>query len=601
MDNIRKAPILRKHTERREPRRSYRASDIIRGKSTINSSGTNSESNPDVIRVIPLGGVEEVGRNMVVIEVGKDIFISDMGFEFVTETDSPGISYVLPNVKYLEARKKKIRALFVTHGHLDHIGGIPYIMPMIGNPPIYTRELTALMIKKRQDEFPQLAPLDIRIMEPGKRVALGSTFVEAFAVTHSIPDSMGLMIETKYGNIILSGDLKLDHYDGVPTESEQVVWRKVGAEKNILFIADSTNAERPGWSITEREVMENIEEIIRKIKGRIIVGTFASQFARMIRIIQIAESVGRKVVTDGRSIKTNIDVAIAAGMLKTTPGHIVDIRNIGDYAPDEVLVIATGAQGEEFAALGRAARGEHKYLKFQDTDTIIFSSSVIPGNEVAVQELRDNLYKHNVHIINYRTSDVHSTGHGNSGELVWIGKQVGAHYLMPGYGYRSMLHAHADAAIEAGFPKERTILAENGMILEITDENTIKVLKERLPAEPMYVDGSTVSDGQSPVIKDRKVLAQDGIFVVIVAIDMASGKVHRSPDIISRGFVYLKENQELLKHSRGMTRRIIEESGGRGSAMNLDYIRNELREKLSRFLLQKTGKRPIILPVILEV
>src|SRR3989344_7900227 len=216
---LRKRPAPRKH---QAPMRRIVAPVIKSVNESLEAPKTG------VVRVIPLGGVEEVGRNMVVVEVGDDIIISDMGFEFVTETDSPGISYVLPNVKYLEARKKKIRALFVTHGHLDHIGGIPYIMPMIGNPPIYTRELTALMIKKRQDEFPQLAPLDIRIMEPGKRVALGSTFVEAFAVTHSIPDSMGLMIETKYGNIILSGDLKLDHYDGVPTESEQVVWRKVG-------------------------------------------------------------------------------------------------------------------------------------------------------------------------------------------------------------------------------------------------------------------------------------------------------------------------------------------------------------------------------------
>src|SRR3990167_6178775 len=344
-----------------------------------------TQNSGNVIRVIPLGGLEEVGRNMIIIEVDGDIFISDMGFEFVTETDAPGISYVLPNVKYLEARKKKIRAVFITHGHLDHIWAIPYIMPRLGNPPIYTRELTALMIKKRQDEFPELPALDIRMMEPGKRVKIGSTFVEAFAVTHSIPDSMGLKIETRHGNIILSGDLKLDHHDGNPTDEEKRVWEKVRDERNILFIADSTNAERPGFSITEREVMENIEEIIKKIKGRIIVGTFASQFARMIRIIQIAEKMGRKVVTDGRSIKTNIDVAIAAGLINPTAGHIVDIKTIEDYPPDKVLVLATGAQGEEFAALGRASRGVHKYLKFKNTDTIIFSSSVIPGNEVAVK------------------------------------------------------------------------------------------------------------------------------------------------------------------------------------------------------------------------
>lgn len=598
MENLQphKRPILRKHSDSEPRRRIIRALET----SLTNSLAGDKVKNT-IVRVLPLGGVEEVGRNMIVIEVDEDIFISDMGFEFVTETDTPGISYVLPNVKYLEARKKRIRAVFITHGHLDHIGGIPYIMSRIGNPPIYTRELTALMIKKRQDEFPELPALDIRMMEPGKRVKIGSTFVEAFAVTHSIPDSMGLKIETRHGNIILSGDLKLDHHDGNPTDEEKRVWEKVNDERNILFIADSTNAERPGFSITEREVMENIEEIIKKIKGRIIVGTFASQFARMIRIIQIAEKVGRKVVTDGRSIKTNIDVAIAAGLINPTAGHIVDIKTIEDYPPDKVLVLATGAQGEEFAALGRASRGVHKYLKFKNTDTIIFSSSVIPGNEVAVQTLRDNLYKYNVRIINYRTSDVHSTGHGNAGELVWINHQVGAKYFMPGYGYRSMLHAHAEAVIEAGFPRDHIILAENGSIIDILDKDTIKIHKEKVPAEPMFVDGTTVSDGQSPVINDRKVLSQDGIFVVIAALDVANGRMRKSPDIISRGFVYLKESQELLKQARGLTKRIIDEDVKRMHPINMEYLRNELREKLTRFLLQKTGKRPIILPVILEV
>lgn len=552
-------------------------------------------------RVIPLGGVEEVGRNMIVIEVGDDIIISDCGFEFVTETDSPGVSYVLPNVKYLEARKKRIRAVFITHGHLDHIGGIPYIMPRIGNPPIYTRALTALMIKKRQDEFPHLPPLNIKLVEPGQRVLVGRTYVKFFAVTHSIPDSMGLSIETPQGNIILSGDLKLDHIEGVPTKEEQEIWARVGRDKNLLFIADSTNAERPGWSITEREVIRNIDEIVSQIKGRIIVGTFASQFARMIEIIKIAEKYNRKVITDGRSIKTNIEVAIAAHMLTPTEGQLVDIREIENYPPDKILVLATGAQGEEFAALGRAARGEHKFLKFKNTDTIILSSSVIPGNEVAVQDLKDNLYRYGVKIINYRTSDVHSTGHGNIGELVWINQQVRPRFFMPGYGFRSMLHAHAEGVIDGGLARERVILADNGSAIEVLGPDSVKVRKEKVPADPMFVDGSTVSDGQSPVIKDRQQLSQEGIFVIIAAMNNKSGKLYKSPDIISRGFVYMKESQELLKDTRAIARRIIENEAARQKPLDMENVRGDVREKLSRFLLQKTGKRPIVLPVILEV
>src|SRR3989344_4081732 len=496
-----------------------------------------TRSNLNSVRVIPLGGVEEVGRNMIVIEVGDDIIISDIGFEFSTEADTPGVSHILPNTRYLEARKKRIRGVFITHGHLDHIGGIPYIMPRIGYPPIYTRELTALMIKKRQDEFPHLEPLDIRTVKPGQRVTLGSTHVEVFAVSHPIPDSMGLKIETPRGNIIISGDLKLDHNDGDPTKEEKEVWGKLAKEKNnILFIADSTNAERPGWSITERDVHKNIEEIIRSITGRIIVGTFASQFERMIAIIKVGEALNKKIVTDGRSIKTNIDVAIEAGVVKTKAGSIIDIKDIGEYPADRVLVLATGAQGEEFAALNRAASGTHKYLKFNNRDTIIFSSSVIPGNETSVQDLKDKLYKHDVKIITYQTSDIHSTGHGNAGELVWINQQVGAKYFMPGYGFRSMTHAHREAHVEAGFPRDHVIIAENGSILDIIDENTIKLHKEKAPSDPMIVDGTSISDMESPVIKDRQMLAQDGIFAIFAVVDGKTGRLKKSPDIISRGF-----------------------------------------------------------------
>lgn len=598
------ATTVRKTAGRRRTVTDSKKNVIRKSGSKIRSQKTEDvnvdSNNGDRVRVIPIGGVEEVGRNMIVFEIGNDIFVSDMGFEFVSEADAPGIDYILPNTKYLEARKKKIRAVFITHGHLDHIGGIPYIMPRIGNPPIYTRELTALMIKKRQEEFPHLEDLDIRVIEPGTRFKVGSTYVHTFPVTHSIPDSMGFMIETKRGNIVVSGDLKLDHDDEEPTKAEKDVWSKVGKEKNLLFIGDSTNAHKEGWSIPEKKVHESLDEIIGKIKGRIIVGTFASQFERMIKIIEIANKYGRKIVFDGRSIKTNIDIAQQAGMLTIKKGDILPIQEMADYPSDKVLVLATGAQGEEFAVLPRAARGHHKYLKFNERDTVILSSSVIPGNEAAVEKLKSVLMRNRLKLIHYRTSDVHSTGHGNAGELVWINKQVGAKFFMPGYGHQYMTYSHADFVIESGFPKENVILADNGTIIDIIDGKKLHIHKEKAPAEMMMVDGNTIGEVQEAVMKDRQVLANDGIFVVIVTIDGKTGEVLKSPDIISRGFVYLKESQELLREARKVTRRTIDDSTVGSNGVNFDYLKSNLKEKLSRFLMQKTNKKPIVLPVILE-
>jgi ribonuclease J len=551
------------------------------------------------VRMIPLGGVEEVGKNMMMIEHKDSIIVIDVGFQFEEET-TPGIDYILPNTKYLEERKDKIKAVIITHGHLDHIGGIPYIMNRIGNPPIYTRNLTSLMIKKRQEEFRHLPELNINIVEPGDTISIGDFSINFFPVTHSIPDAMGISVITPLGNIVITGDLKLNHVDEDPTDKEKKTWGEVGKGNNLLFVADSTNVERPGFSITEAQIHKNLEEIIKNVSGRLIVGTFASQFERMLKMIEIADRYNKKIITEGRSIKTNIEIAKKAGLLKIKEGTIIPVEDMGKYPTDKIFVLATGAQGEEFAALMRIANKKHKYIKFTERDTIILSSSVIPGNEISVQRLKDNLYRYNLHLIHYRVSDVHSTGHGNAGELTWINKQVGAKFFMPGYGYHSMLRAHAQTIEESGFPKKNIIVPDNGTIIEF-DKKGMKILKEKAPSSIMMVDGFSIGDVQEVVLRDRQMLAQDGMFVIIAIVDLKTGKLRKSPDIISRGFVYLRESQELLREARFVIKKTVEGTLVGMHPINFDDVKNKVTDDLSRFLLRKTDKRPIVIPVMIGV
>lgn len=554
-----------------------------------------------IVRVVPLGGVEEVGRNMFTIETNGDIFVFDVGFQFVSEDASPGVDYVLPNTKYLEENRDRVRGVFITHGHLDHIGGIPFLMNRFGNPPIYTRNLSAVMIKKRQEEYPDLPELNIVVVEAGQTMTIGSTKVRFFQVTHSIPDSMGIAVETPYGDVVATGDLKLDHDNGIPTEREKKVWGEIGSRKNLLFIADSTNAERDGFSVPERKVHETLEDIIKTVKGRLIIGTFASQFERMVHIIESCERLGKKVVTEGRSIRTNLEIAEKTGLLKVKKGTVITAQEMSDYPPDKIVIISTGAQGEEFAALMRIATKQHKSITLSPRDTVVLSSSVIPGNEISVQRLKDNLFRNGVSLIHYRSSDVHSTGHGNTGELVWINQQVNAKFFMPAYGYYSMTSSHAKAVEQAGRPRDSIVLADNGMVIDIVDGERLEIHKQKVPSAPLVVDGFAVGDMQEVVIRDRQMLAKDGMFVIIATVNLKTGKLRKSPDIISRGFVYLRESQDLLNQARILIKKTVEDSTKGMNPVDLDYVKNTLSDTMAGFLFTRTNKAPMVIPVLIGV
>jgi ribonuclease J len=556
---------------------------------------------PGHIRIIPLGGVEEIGRNMTMIEFGDDIVIVDCGFQF-KEEETPGIDYILPNTKYLEDRAHKIRAMFITHGHLDHIGGIPYVIDRIGYPPLYTRRLTSVMIRKRQEEFPHLKPLDIYEVEKDEVVRVGDLRVRFFSVFHTIPDSMGIIIETPYGDLVFTGDLRLDHIDGVPTETEEKEFAFF-KDRNVLFLAaDSTNCEKPGFSIPERVVQKNLDDIISQSTGRLIIGTFSSQLERIMRMLEAAERAGKKVLIEGRSMKVNVEIVKQLGMLKISEKTFITAEQLEHLPDGKVVILATGAQGDEFAALMRIAVKTHKYIKIKKGDTIVLSSSVVPGNERSVQKLKDNLSRQGAKIIHRETMDVHASGHANRDETFWIHSKINPRYFMPLHGYHYMLRVHADIAKACGRSEDDIIVPDNGAILEIRDEgNTFTRLKESAPNSLRLVDGFSIGDIQEVVIRDRNVLAQEGMFVIIATVNPKTGKLRKSPDIISRGFVYLRENQELLSQTRLLIKKTIEDTTKGMQPVNFEYVKNNVTDSVARFLFEKTNKRPIVIPVVLGV
>ena len=554
------------------------------------------------MRIIPLGGVEEIGRNMTALEYGGDIFIVDCGFQF-REEETPGVDYILPNTGYLEERRDKIRGMLITHGHLDHIGGIPYILDRIGNPTIYTRKLTGMMIKKRQEEFTHMAQVIIREVEDDEVLKLGNATIRFFGVTHTVPDAMGIIFETPWGDVVFTGDIKLDQESGEPTEEEHQEF-SIFRNRNVLaLLMDSTNVWQPGWSISERVVHHTLDEIIsRPAKGRLIVGTFASQLERLMHIVRLAEKYNKKIIIDGRSMKTNIEIVRELGLLKHKEDTVVAVENMAQYPPEKLIILATGAQGDEFASLMRIGMKTHKHIRITPNDTIVLSSSVIPGNERAVQKLKDALSRQGAHIITYHTSDVHASGHGNREEAKWIHRQIREKFFMPMHGYHYMLRVHADLAEELGVKPENIVLPDNGSIIEIQGGGQkIVKLPMKAPSELRVVEGHTVSQLSDVLMRDRKALGQEGFCVVVATIDRRSGKLHKSPDIISRGFVYLRDNKELMDQTRLIIRKSVEGSMKNPRAADLDAARDDLAESVSRFLLQRTLKRPIVIPVIVSV
>src|SRR3989339_1515644 len=576
------------------------------GKSQYKNSDVGKIPLPEkgVVRIIPLGGVEEIGKNMTVVEIGDDIIVVDAGMHFSNEL-TPGVDYVIPNTTYLEERKDKIRALIVTHGHLDHIGGVPLVLSRIGNPPVYSRNLSILMMKKRQAEFPHLPAMKENTVEKDETITCGQIKVRFFGVTHTIPDSLGIIVETEHGWIVTPGDYKLDQVDGIVSKEEEKEYSIFDKAKVLLLMTDSTNIENEGFSLPEVKVHQGLENLLKKSHGRLIIAAFASHITRLAHIVKVAEAMGKKIAIDGRSMKTNIDVAIEAGFFVPKKGAIIPLEEANNYPPNKVVVLMTGAQGEEFAALNRAANKSHTKFSLHKGDTIILSASIVPGNELQVQKMKDGLSRQGVKIISYRTPGedfVHATGHGNKEDIKWLHRKTNPKFFIPIHGNHYMLELHKEVSMELGMPEENIIVPDNGSVIEISaDGEKMTMRKEKAPAGLMMVDGSSVGDTQDVVIRDRVMLAKDGMFVIIALVDQKTGKLKKSPDLISRGFVYLKENQELLRQVRIIIKKGVEDGAMKNNIVDLDRIKANLGETVSKFLYQKTAKRPLVIPVVLSI
>ena len=551
------------------------------------------------LRIIPLGGLGEVGRNMMLLEYRSSILIIDMGLR-MPEEDMPGVDYIIPNISYLKNKKKNIVGIIFTHGHYDHIGAIPYLIDKLGDPPIFTAALTKGIILKRQEDFPNQPKLEIHTIKNGDKISLGPFKVEFFKQNHNIPDNFGLFISTPLGNILHTSDFKFDQspiYDE-PTNFEKL--KNFGKRNILLLISDSTGGENEGHSLSEKKIMENLDEIFQKSKGRIIAATFSSLINRIQQIITLSEKYGRKVAIGGYSMRTNVEICKELGYIKSQKKTLIKPNQIANFAESKLTFLCTGAQGEESAVLMRIVNREYKFLKIKKGDSVIFSSSVIPGNERTVQFLKDELYRQGARVFHYKMMDIHAGGHAQKEELRQMVEIMKPKFFMPIHGQYSMLINHAEIAKSSGIPEKNIVVAENGAVVNLSTKK-ISIEKKVVESNYIMVDGLGIGDVGEIVLRDRQNLAKDGMFVIVAVVDRATGKVRSSPDIISRGFVYLRESKELLRDTRKKVIAIVDKAAGSGGAVNWAFVKDEIRNKIGNFLYTKTQRRPMILPVVIEV
>lgn len=567
-------------------------------KSSAKPTSAKSQPAKDKLKIYALGGLEEVGRNMTVFEYEDDIIILDMGNQF-PEQDMHGIDYIIPNISSLKGKEKNIRGVVITHGHLDHIGAAPLLLPALGNPLVVAAPLTLALLKKQiENHSNKFKPKTLMVKDLTKPVTLGKFKVNFFQVTHSIKDALGVVIETPVANVIHPGDWRydLDPVEGPITDMSHLTKWSSKTKPSVLMM-ESLGSTQEGHQSSEKVVYENIKKIIAEANGRVIIGTFSSMLERIGQIFDIAESLGKKVALDGYSMKTNVEIAKEFGFVKAKKDTLIPIERVSEYPKNKVVVVCTGVQGEGRAVLSRIASGDHRHVKVEKGDSIVFSSSVIPGNERTIQSLKDHLYRQGANVYHKEIMDVHAGGHGKIEDIKLLLKQSNPDYLIPVYANHYLLREAEKLAIKNGFKADHVLVADNGQIIEF-DKAGGRLTKEKVDTSYVFVDGLGVGDVSNVVLRDRQMMAEDGMIVVIITVDTKKGVLVQNPDLISRGFIYMKENKKLIEQTREKAKQIFK--GNLKDGIDENYYKDKIRNDIGAFLYQKTQRRPMVLPVIIQ-
>lgn len=546
------------------------------------------------LRVIPLGGLGEIGKNMMAFELDDDIVVVDCGLQF-PEQEMLGVDLVIPNISYLLERADRVRAILITHGHEDHIGALPYVLRQL-NVPVFCPRLAYGLISVKLKEHRLLRETDLRIAEPGVEIPLGGVTAEFFRVAHSIPDACGIILHTPMGQIIHTGDFKLDHTPVMGQHTDLPRLSELGNAGVLLLCADSTYAEVPGYTPSEQIVGEALDNIMNQAEGRIIVATFASLISRVQQVIDAAYKHNRRVFVIGRSMVDNVNMALEQGYLDVPDGVLGRIEEMRHLPPERVAIVTTGSQGEPTSALARMANRDHRWVEIVPGDTVVLSASPIPGNEQYVYNVVDNLFKLGAHVLYNRVENIHVRGHAAQEELKLLLSLVRPQYFVPVHGEYRHLTLHARLAQMMGMPAENTFIMEDGDVLEIGMGGAEIV--DRVDAAPVYVDGLGVGDIDHVVLRDRRHLASDGMVVIVISVDKQTGEVLGLPDVLSRGFVEPSEGSTLLERTRDVVLRSLD---GADHRVEWPVINAKVKDTVAKFLYDETRRRPMVLPVPVEV